>query len=286
MSACPTPLRALVAAALFTCAVAAHAQSRSYDLPAQPLGSALAQIAANSGQQISIDAELVRGLTAPAVRGSYTAERAARAALAGSGLELMRTERGNWTLQRTAAPAPAPASAAAAGQAATGDSLAAVHVSAGAMPSVGTTEGTRSYTQRGPSSAATGLPLSLRETPQSVSVMTRQRLDDFKLETLTDVLDQTPGVTVSRQADMTTFNVRGSTVNLKVDGNRLLSTGWGWNSHILYTLDDMAEIDRIEVLKGSSGLVNGDGAMHDIAIPELGAKSDKPPASTSWGSLR
>ncbi|WP_236903951.1 TonB-dependent siderophore receptor [Comamonas serinivorans] len=275
MSACPTPLRALVAAALFTCAVAAHAQSRSYDLPAQPLGSALAQIAANSGQQISIDAELVRGQTAPAVRGSYTAEQAARAALAGSGLELVRTERGNWTLRRTAAPAPAPASAAAAsaaaasaaaasaaaaGQAATGDSLAAVHVSAGAMPSVGTTEGTRSYTQRGPSSAATGLPLSLRETPQSVSVMTRQRLDDFKLETLTDVLDQTPGVTVSRQADMTTFNVRGATVNLKVDGNRLLSTGWGWNSHILYTLDDMAEIDRIEVLKGSSGLVNGDGA--------------------------
>ncbi|ODT77625.1 MAG: hypothetical protein ABS69_08660 [Nitrosomonadales bacterium SCN 54-20] len=45
----------------------------------------------------------------------------------------------------------------------------------------------------------------------------------------------------------------------------------------------------LEVNRGAVvqiNLVNGDGAMHDIVIPELGAKSDKPPASTSWGSLR
>ncbi|WP_312587726.1 STN domain-containing protein, partial [Comamonas terrigena] len=93
---CPLPLRALATAAL-ACALSAHAQTatstavRSYDLPAQPLGSALARIAADSGQQISLDAELVRGRTAPAVRGSYTAEQAVRAALSGSGLELVRT---------------------------------------------------------------------------------------------------------------------------------------------------------------------------------------------------
>ncbi|RYF25219.1 MAG: TonB-dependent siderophore receptor, partial [Comamonadaceae bacterium] len=115
------------------------------------------------------------------------------------------------------------------------------------------------YTATGPSGAATGLNLSLRETPQSITVMSRQRMDDFRLETLADALEQTPGVTVSRQSDMTTFNVRGSGVNLKIDGNRLLASGWGWNSHIMYSLDDLAEIDRVEVLKGSSGLVNGDG---------------------------
>ncbi len=44
------------------------------------------------------------------------------------------------------------------------------------------------------SESATPLTLSLRETPQSVTIMTRARLDDQKLESLRDVLDNTPGV--------------------------------------------------------------------------------------------
>ena len=44
------------------------------------------------------------------------------------------------------------------------------------------------------SASATKLPLSLRETPQSVTVVTRERLDDQNLQSLRDVLDDTPGV--------------------------------------------------------------------------------------------
>ena len=123
----------------------------------------------------------------------------------------------------------------------------------------GTTEGTGSYTQTGPTRSATGLALTLRETPQSVSVMTRQRIDDFKLETLTDVMEHTPGVTIDRQGDGNNIMVRGSNVNLQVDGLRQMASGWYANSQMLYTMDDMVEMDRIEVLKGSSGLMNGDG---------------------------
>jgi iron complex outermembrane receptor protein/outer membrane receptor for ferric coprogen and ferric-rhodotorulic acid len=152
---CPLPLRALAAAAL-ACALSAQAQTspstaaatasaavRGYDLPAQPLGSVLARIGADSGQQISIDAELVRGRTAPAVRGSYTPEQAARAALQGSGLELVRTASGNWSL-RTAAPATAPS---AARPAAASQAMAEVRVTAQAITSP-TTEQTGSYTTR------------------------------------------------------------------------------------------------------------------------------------------
>jgi outer membrane receptor for ferric coprogen and ferric-rhodotorulic acid len=123
----------------------------------------------------------------------------------------------------------------------------------------GATEDTGSYTQRGPSATATGLRLTLRETPQSVSVMTRQRMDDFKLETLTDVMEQTPGLTVDRQGDGNNFLVRGNDVNMQVDGLRQLKSGWYTDSQKLYSMDDMVEFDRIEVLKGSSGLMNGDG---------------------------
>ena len=41
----------------------------------------------------------------------------------------------------------------------------------------GTTEGSHSYTT-GQTSTATKLPLSLRETPQSVTVITRQQMSD------------------------------------------------------------------------------------------------------------
>lgn len=83
--------------------------------------------------------------------------------------------------------------------------------------------------------------------------MTRQRLDDFQLNTLADALEQTPGIQVSRRGNLTEFRARGSLVNLKVDGARQMSDGWGVTTYSLYSQDDMAELDRIEVLKGSSG---------------------------------
>jgi outer membrane receptor for ferric coprogen and ferric-rhodotorulic acid len=89
--------------------------------------------------------------------------------------------------------------------------------------------------------------------------MTRQRMDDFKLETLTDVMEQTPGIAVYRQNNATDFQARGAKVNLQTDGMAQLSSGWYYLTSTMFSLDDMAEIDRIEVLKGSSGLVVGKG---------------------------
>lgn len=47
------------------------------------------------------------------------------------------------------------------------------------------------------SASATGLDLSLRETPQSVTVIDRQRIEDFALNNIADVLDQAVGVNVN-----------------------------------------------------------------------------------------
>ena len=51
------------------------------------------------------------------------------------------------------------------------------------------------YTTR-KSASASKLDLSLRETPQSVSVVTRAQMDDFRLDNVNKVLAQTTGVTV------------------------------------------------------------------------------------------
>lgn len=267
---CPLPLRALAVAAL-ACALTAHAQTaaptagaaatvRSYDVPAQPLGSALARIGAHSGQQISIDAELVRGHTAPPVRGNYTAEQAARAALAGSGLELVRTGSGAWSL-RTAAPAApaAPAAAAPASTAprapATGQTLGEVRVTAEAVVSP-TTEQTGSYTTRAVSIGK--MEQSIRETPQSVTVVTRQQMDDQRLVEVEDVVRQTTGAAKSqRNFGAHVYTMRGYVIpdtNFLIDGvagGAYNPTGW--------VPVDTATFDRIEVLRGAGALAVGAG---------------------------
>ena len=53
-------------------------------------------------------------------------------------------------------------------------------------------EGTERY--RVPlTSTATRLDLTPRETPQSVSTVTRAQIDDFNLDTTNDILESTPG---------------------------------------------------------------------------------------------
>jgi iron complex outermembrane receptor protein/outer membrane receptor for ferric coprogen and ferric-rhodotorulic acid len=263
---CPLPLRALAIAAL-ACALGAHAQTpstapsataavRSYDLPAQPLGSALARIGADSGQQIGIDAEMVRGLTAPAVRGSYTPEQAARAALQGSGLELVRTGSGNWALRRAApAASPAPAAAAAPRTAATGQTMAEVRVTAQAVVSP-TTEQTGSYTTRALSIGK--MEQSIRETPQSVTVVTRQQMDDQNLSSVEDVIAQTTGTSKSqRNYGAHVYMMRGYEIP---DSNYLLDgVAGGTYSPTGWVPMDTAILDRVEVLRGAGALVVGAG---------------------------
>lgn len=60
-----------------------------------------------------------------------------------------------------------------------------------------TTEGTGLYTTYS-SSSSTRLNLTPQETPQSLTVMTRQRLDDQRLTNLSDALEAAPGIIVTR----------------------------------------------------------------------------------------
>jgi outer membrane receptor for ferric coprogen and ferric-rhodotorulic acid len=82
-----------------------------------------------------------------------------------------------------------------------------------------TTENTESYTT-GAMSTATRLNLSIKETPQSVSVVTRQQMDDFKLGTLSEAMSQTTGVVVQHNdSDRVSYSSRGYTIkNFQVDG--------------------------------------------------------------------
>ncbi len=120
------------------------------------------------------------------------------------------------------------------------------------------TEGTGSYTT-GETGAATRLPLSLRETPQSITVVTRQRMDDQQLNSVQDVLENSVGI-ASYQSDSerTSFYSRGFLINNIQYDDTPTVVGDIVNGSGIGSLDT-AFYDRVEVVRGASGLLTGTG---------------------------
>lgn len=117
-----------------------------------------------------------------------------------------------------------------------------------------TTEGSGSYTTTAPVSTSTKLGLSLRETPQSVSVITRERMDEMGLQNLTDVVNATPGVFAQALDERVSYFSRGFTItNFQVDG--MLNTFGG----SIKANGDNVVYDRIEIIRGATGLTTGAG---------------------------
>lgn len=103
--------------------------------------------------------------------------------------------------------------------------------------------------------SAAKLPLSLRQTPQSVTVITQQRIEDFGLTTLANVLEQTTGVTVQENdSNRVNFSSRGFSIsNFQFDG---APTSYSSGSS---AMGDTALYERVEVVRGAAGLVTGAG---------------------------
>ncbi|QXH44079.1 TonB-dependent siderophore receptor [Pseudomonas xanthosomatis] len=119
-----------------------------------------------------------------------------------------------------------------------------------------TTEGSQSYTT-GSMSTATKLPLTMRETPQAVTVITRQRMDDQNMKSINDVAKYTPGLFLNQSngPGRQTYTARGFDVdNIMYDGIPSAYTGW-----VVGAQPNLAMFDRVEVVRGSTGLVTGAG---------------------------
>ncbi|QLF93756.1 TonB-dependent siderophore receptor [Pseudomonas sp. ABC1] len=214
--------------------------------PSLPLDRALTELAARTGDIIGADASLLSGHHAPSLKGRYSTGQALQQLLRDSGLYAIPIGEGRWSIQPLSAPGSAM-------------ELGATSITGQGLQGLSTTEGTGSYTS-GSSNSATKLNLSLRETPQSISVMTRQRIEDQNLSQLTDVIRQTPGLSVSANAGGgSSFNSiysRGFTVeNFQVDGERLLNSGYSG----IFQSADMVLYDRVEVIRGATGLMSGAG---------------------------
>lgn len=110
----------------------------------------------------------------------------------------------------------------------------------------------------GASTTATSLPLSIKETPQAVSVITHQQIKDQGLTTSGEIMHRAPGVSMTR-SDSNRFNYssRGYSISTyQFDGLMTPIQGY-WNFGD--TDWDSAIYDRIEVVRGATGLLTGAG---------------------------
>ncbi|MFK0091741.1 TonB-dependent siderophore receptor [Pseudomonas sp. NPDC090592] len=243
-----TALGLAVALACGTLAVPLHAsaatqaQAYRFEIPAQPLDSALAAFSAVTRLQVLVPGEFTQGLRSPGVSGSYPQAQALARLLEGTGLSATYIDADSVTLERRGS----------------GDDaslqLGAIKIDSRQLGT--TTEGTHSYTT---SALTIGKgEQKLKDIPQSVSVVTRQRLDDQNMNSLQDAMRQVTGATIKSYNTGSNLNdvyIRGFLVDqVQVDGVSQ-RTGQG----DMATSFDLAMFDRVEVLRGPSGLYQGAG---------------------------
>jgi len=235
-------LNLLAAGLILTGTAAAQDAVYPVNIAAQRLDQALTTLAGQTGSRILFATDIASDRQAPALRANLTVEQALTQILDHTGLRVQKTADGTYLV---ATPGNDGAL-----------ELATTTVQGSGLGSV--TEHSGSYTT-GAQQTATKLNLSLRETPQSVTVMTRQRIDDQDLSDLNEVVQNTPGLTLRRTGpERSTYYARGFALdNVMYDGLPTSLDSSQLSQDLLSA--DMALYDRVEVVRGATGLMQGAG---------------------------
>ena len=255
MKMTPAPLALAVALALASAPLRAQTQGgqegqgapQQIRIAAQPLAEALNDWARQTRIQLVVQQSLVAGKTAPAISGSLTPRAALDRLLAGSGL--VAAMEGNAAVVKTAPAAPAATGASGS------STLPAVTVVA---------DGEESATGRVPgyvarrSATGTKTDTPIIETPQSISVITADRIEAIGATNLKDALGYTPGVSTTTYGADSRYDwisLRGFDAyspGFYLDGLPLRNNGtWGvWRT-------ENYGAERIELLRGPSSVLYG-----------------------------
>jgi iron complex outermembrane receptor protein len=229
----------LIGSCLVSCNLMAAEATQDFSLAPGPMAQTLIAIGQQSGRQVLFIPGDVSDHQAAAVQGRLNAPDAVRQALRGSNLSLRVTASGALNVQPAAS-----------------DTLTLDATSINATDSNDDTQGSGYVAHR--SSVGTKTRTELVKIPQSVSVVTRDELNDRKSDNLSDALKYTPGFNsqpsgFSRTADDYTlrgFNVGAGTGGILRDGMKLQSNPYDGSV-------EAYGLERVEVLKGASSVLYG-----------------------------
>ncbi|MDD2035030.1 TonB-dependent siderophore receptor [Pseudomonas sp. N-137] len=216
------------------------AEDVSVDIPAQSLPQALQAFGQQTNQQVIYNAGDMAGLKSNRVSGKMSPQAALTELLKGTGVRYS-VEGNTLMLLRGSA---------------TGSlELGATTVKAQEL--VATTEGSKSYT----SNAVTigkGTH-TLKEIPQSITVMTRKQMDDQNLVNLKDAVNQTTGIVgLQGVGQGMILSSRGFQIDdWQYDGVPILRNNYSLGN---WATQDLIFFDRLEIMRGASGLLQGTGS--------------------------
>ncbi len=242
----PVPLTIVVAIASLASLAAAPVLAQSATtfaiaLPAQPLGSALNELARQASFQLIVHPDLVAGKNAPAVSGSLSAQQALERLLAGSGLQAAQEG-------RVVVVKPVPKA----------DTVTFGGVSVTASAERETPTGPLIGYVAKRSAAGSKTDTAIIDTPQSISVVTNDELRNRQAETLSQALNYTPGFTsqptsFNRTADR--FRIRGMDVESATSGS--MRDGLRLQSNSYDGTQEPFGLERVEVLRGAASVLYG-----------------------------
>ncbi|MBZ6379584.1 MULTISPECIES: TonB-dependent receptor domain-containing protein [Pacificimonas] len=235
-------------------AAPAHAQEETYNfnIPQQDLESVLRQFAAESGQQVTFDAAVVRGLQAPPLEGDFTAREALDYLLAESGLRARKGRSGLFIVQ--------------------------------SATTQGAAEGYRTVPTRtaGATSAAANVIIvtaqkrgeALEDVPASISVLTNREIEGRNIVGMEDYLSTVPGVSfVGTGPSLNQIIIRGVGTTLYEQattssyfGEVPLTDSISGSGEVGGTTSDLklVDVERVEVLKGPQGTLFGAGSIGGV----------------------
>lgn len=221
------------------------ARTFSFNIPPQPLPQAITALSAVTGVQVLYTDASAYRRQAPALKGSYTTAQALGLLLAGSGLTYHYTSSNAVTLEKLPA----------GGGVDSAINLPAVRVE-------GQTVGGSLYPSdpfAGMVNPPTGIgskePLTQREIPQSVTVVTQDQIQQQNMRTLNDAMRYAPGVSVAQDdSERTSFYSRGFQIS------SWMLDGLPTTQNVTSIAPNLAMFDRVEVLRGPDGIMNGFGS--------------------------
>jgi iron complex outermembrane receptor protein len=210
------------------------------------LDAALDRFAREARITLTYDAAALRGLRAPELNGSYTVDAGLTALLVGSGMTAVRLAGGEYAVR---------AATTAAGDAAAASSQ---------LPTITVKDNADAETGLSPvagnvarvSRVGTKTDTALKETPQAISVITRDQMDAQGVESIAEGLRYTPGVVAqygNTDLRYDWLTVRGFVPGRYLDGLRLPFGARGYSQPRIEPFG----LERVEVLKGPSSLLYG-----------------------------
>ncbi|MBK4999729.1 TonB-dependent siderophore receptor [Pseudomonas sp. S31] len=220
----------------------ATAIAQNFDIPAGPLDQVLSQFGRQARIPLSINASLTAGKSSQGVHGNLSVEQGFAQLLAGTGLNVLRSDGGNYLL----VPATDNGNAL---------ELGATSINANGESAYGPVEG---YVAKR-TATATKTDTSVLETPQTINIVTQDEIKARGSMSVSDALRYTPGV----QVDGFTARVKAfdeptsrgfNATPMYLDGLHL-PYGGGSTGGALQI--DPYLLERVEVLKGPASVLYG-----------------------------